>query len=139
MELILNLAWGLLAAYLLTLWWKQRRQKAACSCCVWIMDARTQLIALCVILVLLFPIISVSDDLLATQFPAETNNSIRKCHATCCSSHTFVASHASEAVALFQPPHSQQSALVLPELHGHASANSAACFEIDSRPPPAAL
>jgi hypothetical protein len=140
MEFILNLAWGLLAVYLLSVWWKLRGQKTAYSRCAWRMDARTQLLALCVILVILFPVISVSDDLITIQYPAEAASNIRKYHSVCCASlHTFAASASCEAATGFQLQEQQLSSVALPARSDHASANNPALFKIENRPPPAAL
>ncbi len=140
MELILNLAWGLLAVYLLTAWWKQREQNAAYSCGAHRMDPRTQLIALCVILIVLFPVISVSDDLFAAQFPAVTDSNNRKCHSACCSAaRTLADSTPFEAAAVFQFQTQQLSFVALPALPARASANNPALFKIENRPPPVIL
>jgi len=70
MELILNLAWMLLVALLLMRWKSLRFAQR--------MHPHLQLIAIGLIAVLLFPAISVTDDLLAPQALAESDTSLRR-------------------------------------------------------------
>jgi hypothetical protein len=77
MELVLNLAWALLAALMLCLWLRfapptgpNRRNP----------DRRMQFVGLAVLLLILFPVISVTDDLQVSQNPAEADSSLRRDH-----------------------------------------------------------
>jgi hypothetical protein len=77
MELVLNLAWLLQAALMLCLWLRfgpragpDRRP-----------DRHTQFIALAVLILVLLPVISVTDDLQAIQNPAEADSCLRRDHA----------------------------------------------------------
>lgn len=95
MEFALNLAWVLLAALMFSLWLRfappaghERRTQ----------DRRLQLVALAMMLLILLPVISVTDDLLAVQNPAETASSVRRDHG-CASAHSIFPSIA----ALPQP------------------------------------
>jgi len=63
MELVLNLAWALSAVVFFCIWLRHARHAGA--------DRRTQLVALAVLILILFPVISVTDDLQAMQNPAE--------------------------------------------------------------------
>jgi hypothetical protein len=72
MEWILNFAWIAMAALMLMLWMSHAPQMGACR--------RTQLVALAVVILIMFPVISVTDDLLAAQITAETDGSQRKDH-----------------------------------------------------------
>jgi hypothetical protein len=79
MELFLNLAWSLVAGTLVSLWlrgegWNQP-------------DRRRHLIALAVLIAVLFPVISVSDDLLAIQNVSEADNYLRRDHLIPSGSH----------------------------------------------------
>jgi hypothetical protein len=65
MELILNLAWGLLALASICLWARVECREGV--------ERRRQVIALLMLIVILFPVISVSDDLWSIQNPAETD------------------------------------------------------------------
>jgi hypothetical protein len=77
MELALNFAWVVLAALMFCLWLRfaprtgpERR----------IENRRAQFVALAVLLLILFPVISVTDDLQAIQNPAETDSYLRRNH-----------------------------------------------------------
>jgi|SRR5579863_5460656 hypothetical protein len=72
MELLLNLAWMLVAGSLMCLWLRGARGSAP--------DQRRQLIAILVLIAILFPVISVSDDLLAVQNAYEADNYLRRNH-----------------------------------------------------------
>lgn len=72
MEIFFNLAWAILAIALVVLWLRIGRR---------IDQSRgSQVIAIAVLIAILFPVISVSDDLLAAQNPAETDNCQRRDH-----------------------------------------------------------
>ena len=70
MELILNLAWMVLAAVIVGLWLHHSRGKGV--------DRRTQFVAVAMLILILFPIISVSDDLQMAQNPAEEDQNQRR-------------------------------------------------------------
>lgn len=67
MELILNLGWALVAVWMLCAWVRM----APCSS----PNRRTQMVALAVVILILLPAISMTDDLLAAQNPAELDSS----------------------------------------------------------------
>jgi hypothetical protein len=134
MEFALNLAWVLLATLLFCMWLRlappdghEHRTQ----------DRRLQFVALAVLLLILLPVISVTDDLLAVQNPAETDSSVRRDHG-CASAHSIFPSVA----ALPQPASAGVSfgflrfaalgTLPAPLLHRPALAG------IQNRPPPAA-
>ena len=73
MELILNLAWLVLAVLMFWLWMRPALPSSA--------SQRTQVIALLMLIVILFPVISVTDDLWAAQNPAELDCCARRHHA----------------------------------------------------------
>jgi hypothetical protein len=85
MELFLNLAWVLLAALMFGLWTRFASRNGA--------DRRMQFVALAVLLIVLFPVISVTDDIQAFQNPAETDCLQRRDHV--CSAQHSVLSHGS--------------------------------------------
>jgi hypothetical protein len=70
MEITLNLAW---AACSLVLIWFWARSTAANP-----VPRRMQILALAMVVLLLLPVISLSDDLMAMQGPAETDTSMRR-------------------------------------------------------------
>jgi hypothetical protein len=73
MELTLNLAWMVLAMLMFWLWLHHAPRDGE--------SRRTQLLALAVVILIMFPVISVTDDLLTAQSPAETDCCQRKAHA----------------------------------------------------------
>lgn len=70
MELILNLVWAVLACAGILSW--MHADKSTDS------SKRTQVVALLMLIVILFPVISVTDDIWAAQNPAETDSCIRR-------------------------------------------------------------
>jgi hypothetical protein len=72
MELVLNLAWIVLAALMLWLWMRHAPRQGA--------DLRTQVVALTLVILILFPVISVTDDLMTAPNFAETDCCQRKGH-----------------------------------------------------------
>ncbi len=70
MEIFLNLAWTMLAIASFCLWMRYDRRTGA--------QRRLSMIALIMVLVILFPVISVSDDLWSIQNPAETDTCQRR-------------------------------------------------------------
>ena len=81
MELLLNLLWVLLAALMASLWVRFTPCGRSAR--------RMQFIALALLLLLLFPVISVTDDLQAAQSPAEADCCLRRDHG--CTDHHFIA------------------------------------------------
>jgi hypothetical protein len=82
MELVLNLVWVLLATVIVRLW--------ICHAPNHCVRKRTQVAALLLLLLVLFPVISVTDDLQAMQNPAESGagpdpKSASACSVTPCS------------------------------------------------------
>lgn len=70
MEITLNLVWAVLAAACVCLWVRTERRTGA--------ERHLPLIALTMLIVMLFPVISVSDDLWAQPNPAETDSNARR-------------------------------------------------------------
>ena len=77
MELFLNLAWVALAALMFCLWLRFASHTGPDRR---IENRRAQFVALAVLLLILFPVISVTDDLQALQNPAETDTCQRRNH-----------------------------------------------------------
>ena len=76
MELFLNSAWATVAMVIVFLWLRlERRAKA---------ETRLSFIALVMLIVVLFPVISVSDDLWSLQNPAESDTCQRRDHLASC-------------------------------------------------------
>jgi hypothetical protein len=90
MELALNLVWALLAVVLVRLWLRHASRNGA--------STRMQAAALAMLIMILLPVISVTDDLQALQNPAELDCCARRHHATACPHSVF------PAVATLPPP-----------------------------------
>jgi hypothetical protein len=129
MELSLNLVWALLAVVLVRLWLLHASRNGA--------STSTQAAALAMLIVILLPVISVTDDLQALQNPAELDCCARRHHAASCAHSVF------PAVATFPPPpwaglsfgflrFSAPSPVPAPQVEVPALAS------IQNRPPPAA-
>jgi hypothetical protein len=78
-ELFLNLAWLAVATVIVCLWFRGENRNDP--------DRRRQLIALVVLIAILFPVISVSDDLLAVQSASEADSCLRRDHLVPSSPH----------------------------------------------------
>jgi hypothetical protein len=74
MELTLNVAWMVLTTLMFWLWVHHAPRDGV--------NRRTQLVALVVVILIMFPVISVTDDLLKAQNVAETDCCQRKDHAS---------------------------------------------------------
>ena len=72
MELVLNLAWAFLASIMVGLWLRLAVRTGV--------NLRMQFVALAVLLLILFPVISVTDDLQVAQNPAEADCLVRRDH-----------------------------------------------------------
>jgi hypothetical protein len=81
MELSLNLIWLLLAALMLGLWLRFAPRSGS--------NQRMQLVALSVLILILFPVISVTDDLQAALNPAEVDSTLRRDHR-CTNPHSIM-------------------------------------------------
>lgn len=128
MEVFLNSAWALLTLASVCLWLRfDRREKS---------ERRLPLIALAMLMVMLFPVISVSDDLWAIQFPAEADSSVRRDHAATAAHAFFPAVAMPEAIfgrlALYHERSSE------PLFHASLPVNRPAADRIQNRPPPSA-
>ncbi len=128
MELTLNLAWMMLAALMVWRWMRQAPRESE--------SRRTELIALVAIILILLPIISVTDDLIAGQSLAETSSCQRKDHlcADTTSTHHPVQDLSLPVCALIRPGYLMVALLDdLPT----ASAKTLAVASVQIRPPPA--
>jgi hypothetical protein len=129
MELILNLAWALSAVAILCIWLRYARLAGA--------SRRTQMVALAVLILILFPVISVTDDLQAMQNPAETDSCLRRVHAVS-SPHSIFP-----AVGALPPPALTELSFGVPYVAASGSLpapamNHPALAPIQNRPPPLA-
>jgi hypothetical protein len=76
MELFLNFAWLLLASAMIALWLCSTPGKGSRRYA----DRRLQFVSLLMLIVILLPAISMTDDLLAAQNPAEVDSCLRRDH-----------------------------------------------------------
>jgi hypothetical protein len=70
MEIILNIAWALCSLGLIWGWTRGNASNPV--------PRRTQMLALAMVVLLLLPVISLSDDLMAMQGPAESDTCLRR-------------------------------------------------------------
>jgi hypothetical protein len=129
MEIFLNLAWTLLAIASFGLWMRFEHRTGS--------HRGLSFIALAMLLVILFPVISVSDDLWSIQNPAETDTCQRR-NQIAPDLHSIVPVLATPLAPLF-------AQLNLDVRYFSASVNSQgkavtvpALEEIENRPPPSA-
>jgi hypothetical protein len=128
-ELFLNLAGVFVAVVLVGLWLRWSTREG--------FDRRTQIVALALLILVLFPVISVTDDLVAAQNPAETDSCVRR---------DYVAANVNSASpASIGLPEPRLADLPFGFLHFAApgalpvpASASPAMKPIESRPPPAA-
>lgn len=134
MELVLNLAWVMLAALMFCLW---PRFAARTGLQKPTQDRRMQFVALAVLVLILFPVISVTDDLQALQNPAEADCCLRRVHAVPNTNSIFPP-----VAALPVPVFAELSfAFVRLAAPGRLSApvvDHPGLVSIDNRPPPVA-
>ena len=81
MEILLNLAWAALAILMVGLWLRVGDRKG--------IDRHRQIVAILVLIAILFPVISVSDDLLAMQNATEQNGAERRDLLLCVGDHAI--------------------------------------------------
>jgi len=129
MELALNLGWVLVAVWMFCAWLRIAPHAAK--------DRRIQLVALAVVILILLPAISMTDDLVAAQNPAETDTCARRDYDFSCP-HSIVPitlalplpAFASLPASVEQMPALRQNSTPRVEVPSLAS--------IQNRPPPAA-
>jgi hypothetical protein len=129
MELVLNLVWVLLAVAFVRIWRHHAPRNGA--------GIRAQAATLLMLIVILFPVISVTDDLGAIQNPAEFDCCARR-HGTITCPHVILP-----AVATLPPPVLTELSFVfsLSAVPGHVYTplvKTPALAPIQNRPPPAA-
>jgi len=128
MELTLNLGWVLLAAWMVCAWLRVTPRAARAR--------RAQFVALAVVILILLPAISVTDDLIAAQNPAEPDCCMRRDHGDC---HMRPIT---PTIAGFPPPGFSGLSFGfvqagLPSGHSVPNLKVPALTSIQNRPPPA--
>jgi hypothetical protein len=128
MELLLNLVWVLLAVVIVRLWSCHATQRGA--------SRRSQFAAVAMLILILFPVISVTDDLQATQNLTEDDVYLRRGHTTNPTQPVF-SSDAVLPSAIFELPVRYQR-MDAPSLLPVPNVNKPSLSSIQSRPPPSA-
>jgi hypothetical protein len=134
MELTLNLAWALLAALMFCLWLRPAERSGAEPRT---QSRRVQFVALALVLLILFPVISVTDDLMAVQNPAETDSCQRKDHV-CSGAHCISPAVAAPPEPVFAGLSFGFQRLTAPGYLPSRAASRPELEGIQNRPPPAA-
>lgn len=129
MEIVLNLVWILLAVVLVRLWLHYAPRNGV--------SLRTQVAALAMLIVILFPVISVTDDLQIAQNPAELDCCARRNHAVSCS-HSIHPMAASISQPVYAEPSFGFLGFVGPLGFPVPTVDNPALAPIQNRPPPAA-
>lgn len=130
MEILLNLAWAASAIVLVALWLRTRGRSGN--------NCRGQIIAIAVLVAILFPVISVSDDLMAAQCPSEADTSVRRNHLVSPDTNPVLP-----AIAIVSPPAFpgvtfRFLSYVSPGWAAESFAKTPALASIRNRPPPEA-
>jgi hypothetical protein len=129
MEIVLNLAWALVAIAGVCLWERTETRTGR--------QRHLPCIALVMLIIILFPVISVSDDLWSIQNPAETDTCQRRDHLTPCT-HLIIPDVVSPPEAVFEQPEQNQQRLSA-TLREHLPISAIyASNEVANRPPPIA-
>lgn len=129
METILNLTWLMLAFVLVRLWLWYAPQDGA--------SRRTQISALAMLIVILFPVISVTDDLWSIQYAAEPDTSLRRDHLASNPHSIFPAAVALPEFAEAEPDFTC-GRLEAPLQSPLIATGNPCLTSIENRPPPAA-
>jgi hypothetical protein len=129
MEIVLNLVWMLLAAVSVRLWLRYASREGA--------SRRTQVAALAMLTVILFPVISVTDDLQTAQNPAEIDCGARRNHEVSCS-HSIHPMVAAVSPQVFDEPSFGFLRFVVSSSFPVPTVYNPALAPIQNRPPPAA-
>lgn len=129
MELILNLVGVLVALAIACVWLRWAPRGGS--------DRKIQLVALALLILILFPVISVTDDLQAAQNPAETDSCLRR-------DYIVAGAHAAPPLAAVAPEPLLIAnrfgflGFAAPDAQTPPVLRAAEMAPIDNRPPPAA-
>jgi hypothetical protein len=127
-EILLNITWAVCSLILIRFWMRRGISKP--------IPRHTQFLALGMTLLLLLPVISLSDDLLAMQAPAETDTCVRRVQQS------DNLHPVNWPLASAQPPSIYLPALIglvamqLPPREERAVPPDTVLFFIENRPPP---
>jgi hypothetical protein len=128
MELVLNLAWSILALFMVWGWVRFAPRK-----CV---DRRVQFVALALVILILLPAISMTDDLMAASNPAEVETCARRDHDWG-PSHTLLPATAALVVAFFHGLSLETVRVSAADPLPTFVPNEPLLMSLETRPPPA--
>jgi hypothetical protein len=140
MEVLCNLGWLAITIAFWGCWCAQGRQVKRRSKPQLLLPAiAVQLISLCALTAILLPVISITDDLQASNNPAEVERSAGKRNQLLCAHHVphGVAGTTAIAVSGLRPPLLRRLAFLIDEFAVPAQ-RTAQVLPLWSRPPPAA-
>lgn len=130
MELTLNLSWAFVALGMLCAWVRMAPRDAAIR--------RIQMVALAVVILILLPAISMTDDLAAAQNPAEIDCCVRRHHDhDVSSSHSIIPTAASLPLPSFAGVTLEFAGTAAPSNPPFSFVENPAFASIQNRPPPA--
>ncbi len=129
MELFFNSVWALVATASVVLWLRSGRRGIA--------ERRLSFVSLVMLIVILFPVISVSDDLWSIQNPAEADSSQRRDHQVTSHHSIFPATAILPVPAVAELSFVSQRVPAQPE-RIQPGVDDAALGPIQNRPPPTA-
>ena len=129
MELFLNSAWAVIAMVIVFLWLRLGRRAKV--------ETHLSLVALVMLIVILFPAISVSDDLWSLHNPAETDTYQRRDHLGSCPHSIFPVISALPVTAAAELSFGFHG-FVAPLSPAMVAVENPALAPIQNRPPPSA-
>lgn len=130
MEIFLNLAWAAVSLVLVSLWFRYGNTEN--------MSRRRQIVALAILIAILLPVISVSDDLMAMQNATETDTCLRRDQFLPAHAHTLLPFVAVLTPAFFDALHLGPLGRMAPHALPTVSRLQPEIPALQNRPPPAA-
>lgn len=129
MEFFFNFVWALLSAAILCIWLRIDNRRSD--------ERRLPLVAVGLLIVLLFPVISVSDDLQAAQNPAEVESSLRQDHKAT-AAHSILFAVAALPPCVYPGMPFRFLGVTAPTMISAPLVDNPAMAAIQNRPPPGA-
>jgi hypothetical protein len=129
MELTLNLGWALSAIWMVCAWLRISPRETR--------HRRAQAVTLAVVILILLPAISMTDDLIAAQNPAEVVSSMRRDHDGS-APHSIVPKSAALPLQSFEAPPIAVVHMAAPSNLSAPVVDHPALTTIQNRPPPSA-
>ena len=130
MELSLNIGWALVALWMLYAWVRTPSRRTT--------DRRIQMVALAVVIFILLPAISMTDDLIAAQNPAEIDCCARRNHDHGASPHSILPVAAALPLPSFTGISLAFVGMAAPGNPPYPFVENPSLAPIQNRPPPAA-